>query len=222
MTRIELTIKVDYLPTWGAWEGVRELVQNAKDAETQLNARMTVAHDATAGRLSIVSEGVTLATETLLLGQTTKVGTGRGDLIGQFGECMKLGLLALVRAGHAVSITNGADRWAPAIVDSPTFGVKVLAVDVTPGAAVTRRQVRIDVDGITTATWAEYRERFLFLAKPAASERTATAAGDATAGRGALATSRWSLATVGTCRPITVSIAPWSSTTKRSARSWMA
>jgi hypothetical protein len=139
---------------------------------------MTVAHDATAGRLSIVSEGVTLATETLLLGQTTKVGTGRGDLIGQFGEGMKLGLLALVRAGHAVSITNGADRWAPAIVDSPTFGVKVLAVDVTPGAAVTRRQVRIDVDGITTATWAEYRERFLFLAKPAASERTATAAGD--------------------------------------------
>ena len=38
MSKLELSINVNYLPAWKAWEGIRELVQNGKDAETEFNA----------------------------------------------------------------------------------------------------------------------------------------------------------------------------------------
>jgi hypothetical protein len=40
--KTELTIKTDYLPNWGAFEGVRELLQNGKDAETEFHAKLEV------------------------------------------------------------------------------------------------------------------------------------------------------------------------------------
>jgi len=128
--RIELSINTKYMPAWGLWEGVRELIQNAKDGETQLSAKMTVEHDAATDTLTITNEGATLPHEALLLGHTTKLGDK--NTIGQFGEGLKIGLLAIVRAGHAVAIRNGGESWTPVMIQSPAFGVEVLAVAAGP------------------------------------------------------------------------------------------
>jgi len=45
--KIELSIKVDYLPEWGAWQGIRELFQNARDAREEFGATLEVAHSGT-------------------------------------------------------------------------------------------------------------------------------------------------------------------------------
>src|SRR5574343_699269 len=146
--RIELTIKVTYLPNWGAYEGLRELIQNARDAEVEHNAPMTVTFQS--GKVVITNVGSTLDKRDLLLGQTTKV--GRSDLIGKFGEGLKLGVLALVRAGHAVRIVTGNESWIPVIEESETFKEPVL-VFKTRALQGTHNRVSIEIDGISRQEW---------------------------------------------------------------------
>ena len=111
--KIELTIKVDYLPNWGVYEGIRELLQNGKDAETEYNAPLTVRYRKDSNTVGIENDGCPLPYEALLLGHTSKV--GRPDLIGKFGEGLKLGILALVRTGLPVKIRSGGEVWVPSI-----------------------------------------------------------------------------------------------------------
>lgn len=156
--RIELTIKVTYLPNWGAYEGLRELIQNARDAEVEHSAPMSVTFQS--GKVVITNEGSTLDKRDLLLGQTTKV--GRSDLIGKFGEGLKLGVLALVRAGHAVRIVTGSESWIPVIEESETFKEPVL-VFKTRTLQGTHNRVSIEIDGISRQEWELMRRNFLFL-----------------------------------------------------------
>lgn len=174
--KIELTIKVDYLPSWGLMEGVRELLQNAKDAETEFNAPMTVRvreSKGDVGVLVIENEGCTMPYEALLLGHSTKA--ERGDLIGKFGEGFKLGILALLRAGHSVKIRNGSEVWTPEIVWSEKFAARVLAFDIQKGRKEDAR-IAIEVGGITAEFFAtEIKPRFLWLGKEiAGNERVKT------------------------------------------------
>jgi len=169
--KIELTIKVDYLPDWGMAEGVRELMQNAKDAETELSAKMTVRHTKDdsedggdgGGTLIVENEGCFLPHEALLFGHTTK--SDRTDTIGKFGEGLKLGVLALVRAGHAVRIRSGSEVWTPYIAQSEKFKAKVLVFNVESGR-VAKSRVRVEVDGISEDQYDELRRNFLFLSPP--------------------------------------------------------
>lgn len=155
---IELTVKSTYLPTWAAYEGVRELVQNAKDAEREHGAEMTVTHKGDV--LVIENAGTQLPIQALLVGHTSKA--ERRDLIGQFGEGLKFGTLALVRAGHKMVIRTGAETWTPSIRPSATFGGEpVLTFEITPSRLVNK--VRIEVHGITAEDWKTFRECFLFL-----------------------------------------------------------
>lgn len=158
--KIPLTIKTSYLPTWGAWEGCRELVQNGKDAETELLAKLTVRHRADTSTLVIENEGCTLPHEALLLGHTTKA--DRPDTIGRFGEGLKLGVLALVRAGHSVKIRSGNEVWIPSIEKHAAFDADVLMFDITGGRKPENR-VQVEVGGIDAADWAAMKDRFLFL-----------------------------------------------------------
>jgi len=159
--KIELTIKVDYLPTWGLREGVRELLQNAKDAETEFSAPMTVR---TRGEVLVIeNEGCTMPYEALLLGHTSK--SERGDLIGKFGEGFKLGVLALLRAGHTVKIRNGSEVWIPEILHSEKFNARVLAFDIQKNRKDENR-VAIEISGISLQTFKEdIAPCFLWLSK---------------------------------------------------------
>lgn len=173
MSKVELSINVAYLPEWGAWEGIRELIQNGKDAETEFNAPLDVTfHN---GTLRIENEGAEMSREALLFGTSSK--TSRTDMIGKFGEGLKLGTLALVRNGHEVKIRTGAEVWSALIERSEKYDADVLKFDCV-GNREPKKRVRVEIGNITEETWNQLRERFLFLAKIKKDERVKTDRGD--------------------------------------------
>ena len=158
--KIDLTISVNYLPTWGAFEGIREIIQNARDAEVAGFPMKITHHNQT---LRIENEGVTLPHESLLLGFTTKA--ERSDMIGHFGEGYKIGALALVRAGRPLKIRSGSETWQPTIRKSDALGSDVLSFDISTGREPKNR-VRVEIGGVTQSEWEEMKTRFLFIDKP--------------------------------------------------------
>jgi len=157
MAKQELSIESSYLPTWGVWEGVREIVQNGKDAETEHQAKLSVTYSK--GKLLVTNQGTTIPLESLLLGRTSKL--GKDDLIGQFGEGLDLGLLALARAGRSVKIRTGDQVWKPVIAASKSFDADVLWIEYTGGRKFQNR-VQFEVE-VTKAEWEEFRCNFMFL-----------------------------------------------------------
>jgi len=160
--RAELTIKADYLPSWGSYEGLRELVQNGQDAKTEFGATFNVRYRKDVSTLVLENDGCTLPHEALLFGHTTK--SERSDLIGKFGEGLKLGVLALVRAGHAVKIRSGSEVWIPKIERSETYNADVLTFQIEKGREPKNR-VQIEIGNVAEDNWARFYEHFLFLAK---------------------------------------------------------
>jgi len=170
--KLELSIKTDYLPEWGTWHGIRELVQNGRDAEIQFDAPLKITHQGQT--LRIENDSVTLPHEALLFGHTTK--TDRGDLAGRWGEGLKLGVLALVRGGQPVTIHSGNEVWKPTIARSEKFNADVLVFEIQ-GGRKPRNRVRVEVGGVTEAKWRELRERFLFLGTLKEDEAVSTTLG---------------------------------------------
>lgn len=178
--KIELSIKVTYLPEWGAWEGLREILQNGRDARIEYGATLLVRHRVST--LTITNEGCTLSHRDLLLGQTSKY--GNSALAGKFGEGLKLGLLALVRAGHAVRVRTGDEIWTPVIQKSETFGEDVLVFQIRK-CKKHENAVTIEVGGVDKETWDKLRPRLLFLDDgPADDNRVETAYGTLLLGDG--------------------------------------
>lgn len=171
--KIQLTIKTTYLPTWDAYCGIRELIQNGKDAEVEHGATMKV--DWYNDTLRITNDGVTMPTKALLLGHTTKLGNSR--LIGKFGEGLKLACLVLVRAGHPVKIRNGSEVWTPTIEHSDTFDEDVLTFNIDKGRA-NKNRVRVEVGGVNRMAWDKFRKCFLFLNPPKKADVVDTWQGD--------------------------------------------
>lgn len=142
MSMIHLTLSPQYVSTWGTWEGIREIIQNAIDKK---DYDITFKED---GSLSVVSRGGVLEKETLLLGTTTK----RDDenSIGNYGEGFKLAMLVLLREGKTISIKNGYDRWVPVFDDHPQLNKKCLAVEIIKNEFEDRPQeVEFIIEGLT-------------------------------------------------------------------------
>jgi hypothetical protein len=173
MARVELSITTDYVKTWNAWCGIREWVQNARDAEVQFSAPMTI--DWYNDTLRIENEGVTLPRESLLLGYSSKA--GRSDLAGFWGEGYKIGTLALVRAGHAVKIRSGDEVWIPSIERSEKYAADVLVFNIKGGNKQENR-IRVEIGGVTKAEWEHIKTLFLFVTKPSVSDVIETSYGD--------------------------------------------
>lgn len=174
MSKIQLTIKTSYLPTWGVSEGIREIVQNGKDSEVEFGAELKI--DWYNNTLRVENTGATLARNVLLLGQTSKV--GNASLIGKFGEGFKLGILALLRDGYPVKIRTGGEVWEPKLESSDLFlGEQVLSFHISTGRDFKNR-VRVEIGNISKAAWEELRENFLFLNPPQANEVVKTYNGD--------------------------------------------
>lgn len=158
MAKIELTISPQYQRNWGVWHGIRELVANGFDAEVEHNAPCTVSwHNDT---LRIENENVTLPREALLIGHTSKA--DRQDVVGQFGEGLKIGILALLRKDVPIKIRNGSEVWIPSIERSEKFNSEVLVFDIQTGRKDDNR-VRIEIGCISKATFETIKERFLRL-----------------------------------------------------------
>lgn len=181
MAIIELTLKAEYLGNWELWHGIRELLQNARDAEIQNDAPMEVdfrtrrvdGHET--GGLIISNTGTTLPLEALLIGHSTKEGDSR--LIGKYGEGLKFSMLALLRKGLKVKIRNGSDVWIPQIVQSSTFDAKVLAFEILKGRKFEDR-VQFEIIGLNDKTWEVIKSRILFLSDEAPKKKITTYSGE--------------------------------------------
>lgn len=154
MAKFELTIDPRYVPNWGVWEGVREMMQNALDGDSRGFPMKTFYKG---GYLVIQNKDLRLDRQVLLLGNTTKYGDTSQR--GNWGEGMKLGLLALLRAQIEVFIMNDNERWTPMISHSETFGTELLSIS-------TRKQKKNEYDfsvfiGIAEEQWEDYKKRFL-------------------------------------------------------------
>ncbi len=170
MSKIQLTIDPGYCEGWGAWEGTREMVSNAKDAE-ELNPQnaMEIRHKEPLSQLQIKTKNVTVdPAKLLVLGQSSKRGR---DVRGRFGEGFAIGCMALTRAGHPVSFRNADTSWRCSferVEDGPLVGQELLTFysrNITPTADFV-----VTIDNITKDVWDAMRPLFLFLVPPPTEE----------------------------------------------------
>lgn len=160
----EISLSTSYVPEWGVWEGIREIVQNGKDGEVEHNAPLNV-RMTDSGTLIIENEGVVLPRETLLIGYSTKA--HNSDALGQFGEGLKLGAMALVRDGYPITINNGDEIWKPIIVQSNKFNAEVLAFDITKSKKKNfTKKLTVSIKNVGVENWKDLSKFFLFLQKP--------------------------------------------------------
>jgi hypothetical protein len=157
MNEIELSIKSTYLPEWGLKEGIRELIQNAKDGDTD-GYPMKI-YRSNVKNIRVENSGISLEHKALLFGHTTKL--DRKDQIGQFGEGLKLGILAIVRSGRAVRVFSGNEIWVPKIKKSKCFGEDVLVFEIRPNIGKVN-SIIVEIE-IGIGEWQEMQQQFLFL-----------------------------------------------------------
>jgi sulfur carrier protein ThiS len=166
MAKIPLAIDKNYCSTWGVFEGCREFLQNAKDADED-GYKMTIEHFPRTSRLEISNAHIYVdPAKLLILGKSDKT---PGEKRGQFGEGFVLGTLALIRKGHDVKFVNGDLSWTVAFeqpdVGHPFEGQELLTFK-SRKISVRETSFKVEVEGITTDIWAALRKLFLFLDPP--------------------------------------------------------
>lgn len=153
MSKIELTLAPNYVPTWTLVDAVRELFQNALDQQKQNSENEASWHyDDVTGVLTISNATSKLTAASLLLGQTTKADDK--STIGQFGEGYKIATLVLLREGKNVVFYNYGARevWRPRFVKSRRFGTDILTFFIEKKAIwekVPSADLVIAIDGIS-------------------------------------------------------------------------
>lgn len=159
MAKIVFPVSESYVRTWGLFEALREVLQNARDVVAMHGAMMSVKHYPRTGRLIIVTSGAAMDCRDLLLGRTSKMGDSRAA--GQHGEGMKLALLVLSRLGHDVKIETGDEVWTAAIEEAEQFGGEKVLVVYTRKVSP-KNEVTIEIGGIGSE-WETMKPKFLFL-----------------------------------------------------------
>lgn len=151
--KIQLSIAKDYSPKWGRWEGIRELVQNWMDARKPGDF---ITHDGTYLRV-VNQDGAIGPKDLAVLGATDKAGDS--STRGQFGDGLKVGCLALVRAGLDVTIRSADRIYSASIEHSQEYGTEVLMFH--SGEINHANGVEFVVGGLPMDEWDRMNERFL-------------------------------------------------------------
>ena len=126
-------------------------------------------------KLTLINHDTELVRKVLLLGFSKK--TSNKEVIGQFGEGLKVGALALVREGRVVSMETSRDRWRFGLSHDEAFDEEVLTVfvddrwqesddDDDDDANLGQTDTRVSVFPLCHKDWEEYLKRFLFLCPP--------------------------------------------------------
>lgn len=171
MAKIVLTIDPSYVSGWDYFSGIREVIQNAKDADEYQGCTMTVAHSPRSQKLTVSTANITLEPKLLLLlGASSKRGSGQR---GQFGEGFALGMLALVRAGHPVTIYNGDEVWRPVVekAEDGPFAGEALLVFQTRKLQQSRADFSVEIENVSKEVWDATKKLFLFLDPPAVDQK---------------------------------------------------
>jgi len=159
--QIELPITKDYVPDWGPWEGVRELVQNAVDEQDLNGHQMNVTHDGE--WLRVRSVGADMNRSALLLGKTAKKDVEKAR--GQFGEGLDLAFLALTRAGLDVECRTQTEKWKPRLDSSEEYAGEIVLIVNTRKMQTHVSWVEVSVR-IPIEDWDTMKSRFLFIDPP--------------------------------------------------------
>ncbi len=162
MSKFVLTLDTTNRPTWGAREGIREALQNARDATIEHNASLDVRFRKETSTLVIENEGCKIPLKALLIGFSSKREDRR--LAGHYGEGLPFGILALVRNGHAVKIRTGSEVWTAFIEPHDQVGEPVLAFDIK-GDRKDENRVQFEIGNVSEDTFKALPEHFLFLSK---------------------------------------------------------
>lgn len=132
--------------------------------------------------LILINHRVGIERKALLMGFSKKA--RHCDVIGAFGEGMKVGALALLRRGLGVQIETRDEKWVFGLDLDPTFKEKVLSVrigarnakpsgDVQQGTeALSADDTLTRISGVCFQEWVSMAPRFLFLCPPRESVRT--------------------------------------------------
>ncbi len=124
--KFTLPISDGYVASWGLWEAVREIWQNALDeANEECKAMMTYED----GVLRIETTQGSLDMSTLVLGNTSK--KARPGQRGKFGEGYKLSLLVLARMGFVATVYTADEMWVARIEYDEDFTSNVLNIYTT-------------------------------------------------------------------------------------------
>ncbi|KAL9965928.1 hypothetical protein ACROYT_G029795 [Oculina patagonica] len=128
-------------------------------------------------KLTLINRDTELMRKVLLLGFSKKASSK--EVIGQFGEGLKVGALALVREGRVVSMETSKDRWRFGLSHDEAFDEEVLTVfvddrwkenddddDDDDVANLGQTDTRVSVFPLYHKDWEMYLRRFLFLCPP--------------------------------------------------------
>ena len=120
-----LNLSPSYVPTWTAWEVVRELVCNALDADPK---GMTIEHD---GKdiVRVKTTTVPDLAQLFVIGHGTK--HAGGDTIGQFGEGSKMAALVATRTEGGSMVFELPDCTVTFLL-ADTMGTQTLHASVEP------------------------------------------------------------------------------------------
>ena len=173
-TVLNVNLTSTYAEHWGVWEGVRELVQNWYDASLSTTGSLQVtkqgeAYVAPGGSrveyeestriLRLTNRGARISRSALLLGYSRK--STHKDVIGHFGEGLKVGALALVRRGIDVQVSGPTEQWQFRLQSISEDSTRVLVVEATP--TTHDDGVMVEATGVSQEEWALAKSRFLFL-----------------------------------------------------------
>lgn len=164
-TTIVLSISPDYVRHWNTlWEPIRELIQNALDADLDgfpMDVKYTT-NSKGKGVLHIKNTGITMNRSNLLMGTTSKYGKDRA---GQFGEGFKIAYLCLIRKNYGVWTKVGDERWVPRISPQKVFdGAESMEIDVHP--TTYEKVIHVKVTGVSEADWSMISNRILSMNPP--------------------------------------------------------
>jgi len=128
--RRTLTIESNYCENWTIQDAIREIIQNGLDTGTEI----TFGQD---GELVEISDGgLGLKLSDFIIGRSSK--RDNKNVIGQFGEGLKIGCLVLAREGRQVSIVSLGKRYDFSIQYDGTWQEKLLTIDITDRQTASR------------------------------------------------------------------------------------
>lgn len=151
--KIELSISKNYVSNWGVWEALREIIQNAQDADKQGH---TMEIKQVNDKLIITTNGVNLPISSLVLGNTSK--SDDVELVGKYGEGYKLALVVLLREGYNVTIKSGNTIWEPTFSTSDVYDTEVLCINIYENKHSTQSNSQKTVFNIQGLTYSDINE----------------------------------------------------------------
>ena len=164
MAKVALSVSSDYLPNWGAYEGLRELVQNYIDSQDDCGVKGSISYEGGSytGKVILTNYGAKpLTREALLFGVTSKA--NRTDQRGQFGEGMKVGTLALVRDNRQVTIRTQTENWTASLATSKEFGGRKVLTFTTHKRQTITDDVTVEIYPVYKEEWDKISQSFMFM-----------------------------------------------------------